>query len=80
MHEYMESMKPKRESVSRLRAETEAVGYHCNYCAKKIGDYDALRAAGFHVDKYDRVYCSDECSTKAFMGASRDYEAHGGDY
>jgi len=84
MHEYMESMKPKRESISRLRAETEAVDYHCNYCAKKIGDYAAvcgsLREPGVSVDKYDRVYCSDACSTKAFMHPSRDYEARGGDY
>lgn len=80
VHDYLEALKPKRESVSRLRAETEAVDYHCNYCGRKIGDYDALRAAGFHVDKYDRVYCSDACSTKAFMGASREYEGRGGDY
>lgn len=84
MHEYMESMKPKRESISRLRAETEAVDYHCNYCGKKIGDYAAvcgsLREPGVSVDKYDRVYCSDACSTKAFMHPSRDYEARGGDY
>lgn len=50
---------PKRESVSRLRAETEAVDYHCNYCTKKIGDYaavcGALRAASVSVDKYGRV-------------------------
>ena len=68
------------ESVCRLREEAEAVNYHCAWCAKKIGDHAALRTAGFQVDKYDRVYCSDECSTKAFMHPSRDYEARGEDY
>lgn len=77
---YLESLQPKRESVSRLRDATEAVDYHCNYCAKKIGDIHALRAAGFHIDKFDRVYCSDACSTKAYGHASRDYEARGDDY
>lgn len=80
VHAYLESLTQKRESVSRLHDESAEVDYHCNYCARKIGDYDALRAAGFHVDKHDRVYCSDACSTKAFMGASRDYESRGGDY
>lgn len=74
----------KCESVSRLRAETEAVDYQCNYCGKKIGDYAAvcgsLREPGVSVDKFDRVYCSDACSTKAFMDSSRDYESRGGDY
>jgi len=69
-----------RASVSRLGAKIDAVDYHCNYCGKKIGDYDALRVADCHVDKYDRVYCSDDCSMKAFRGASREYEARGGDY
>ena len=80
VHDYLEARQAKRESVSRLREATEAVDYHCNYCGKKIGDYNALRAAGFHVDKYERVYCGNDCSTKAFMGASREYEGRGGDY
>lgn len=71
---------PARESVSRLRDETEAVDYQCNYCGQKIGDFAALRAAGFHVDKYERVYCSVDCSMSAFSHASRDYESRGGDY
>ena len=72
--------KQARESTSRLCAETEAVDYQCNYCGQSIGDFAALRAAGFHVDKYERVYCSDECSMKAYSHASRDYESRGGDY
>ena len=71
---------PTRESVSRLQAKDAPVDYHCNFCAKKIGDYAALRAAGFQVDKYDRVYCSKECSAKAWMHASREHEARGGEY
>lgn len=70
-----------RESVCRLRTETDAVDYHCAWCSKKIGGYatvcGTLREPGVSVDKYDRIYCSSECSTKAFMHPSRDYEARG---
>lgn len=69
----------ERESVCRLHGETEAVDYHCAWCSKKIGDYEAMLKIG-KIDKYDRVYCSDDCSMKAFMHPSRDYEARGGDY
>jgi hypothetical protein len=74
------NMNPEPESTCRLRSETEAVLYHCSWCALKIGDYDALRKARFQVDKYDRIYCSKNCYANSMTHPSREYEARGGDY
>ena len=66
--------------VDSTAKQTQAKQTQCSITApgvpKKIGDYAAVK----EIDKYDRVYCSEACSMKAFGHPSRDYEARGGDY
>lgn len=47
--------------------------YFCAYCNKLIGKRKKIN----HVDKNDKAYCSDGCSTSGRFHWSREYEWRG---
>lgn len=67
---------PGLKSWTRLQASSEGVEYCCAMCGRRVG---ALKDVQI-TDKFDRVYCSDTCYSKARSHPSWEYEARGGDY
>lgn len=67
---------PNWNSWTRLQQSSEGVEYGCAMCGKRVGSRNDVKI----TDKFDRVYCSDDCYSKARSHPSWEYEARGGDY